>query len=72
MNVKELKQIVTVCRKNGILRLKTSEFEIELDRSSFKKTKVDKLIEKKLEEFPAWDSLPEEARLLYSSPPLDA
>lgn len=65
---RELRKIVRFCQKNGILKFKSGDFEIEIAkyhapvRDSSAEATADM-------NFPAWDTLTPEQKLLWSSTP---
>ena len=64
----ELQKIVRFCRKNGIVKLKSGDLEIELAVKPAPHRKVPEMKDS-APEFPSWDSLSPEQRLLWSSTP---
>lgn len=68
---KELKKIVRFCQKNGILKFKSGDFEIELSKwVSNSKQELPQASQNSIE-FPPWESMTPEQRLLWSSTPND-
>jgi len=69
MDIKELDKLAQLCRKRGILKLKTADIELELSefapqstrQTSAKTSAIDDSGEK------AWDELSDEEKLFYSS-----
>lgn len=68
MEPKELRKIVRFCQKNGILRFKSGDFEIELKEKQVYKPSGD-IENNPKESFPSWDSLTPEQKLLWSATP---
>lgn len=71
IDAKELKKIVRVCQKNGIVRFKSGDFEIEIKQGSVERDRkaASGLGPPDSEPFPSWDSLTPEQKLLWSSTP---
>lgn len=68
---KELRKIVRFCQKNGIVKFKSGDFEIEIkeNRPKLTKSKGEALVEDPKDTFPAWESLTDEQKLFWSSTP---
>lgn len=66
---KELRKIVRFCQKNGILKFKSGDFEIEIAKYHAPVAKETVTEGSTDLNFPAWDSLTPEQKLLWSSTP---
>lgn len=69
---KELKKIVRFCQKNGIIKFKSGDFEIEIAAQRLVATSSQREKDSAVpapESFPAWESLTPEQRLLWSATP---
>lgn len=70
-NQKELAKIARFCRKNGIKHYKNGDIELsfgtEIHQDKPPK-RTSSVVEK--DEFPQWDSLTDEQKLLWSSTPI--
>lgn len=68
--LKELKQIITFCKKNGVNRFKSGDIEVELTPSTSKRHKpaITDTTESETTSL-GWDNLTPEERLLWSSTP---
>lgn len=65
-SLSEIRKIVRFCRKNGILRYKDGEFEINLKDMPLQ-TPGPEIQTNLVPEFPSWDSLTPEQKLLWSA-----
>lgn len=68
IDIKELKKIVRFCQKTGIVKLKSGDLELEIKEKP-KVTPGPELKGDAPMQFPAWDSLTPEQKLLWSSTP---
>lgn len=68
---KDLRKIVRFCQKNGILRFKSGDFEIELSKALPMRgaSKEINVTDEAPSPFPSWDSLTPEQKLLWSATP---
>ena len=65
----EIRKIVRFCQKNGILKFKDGDFEIELKEIPKKSSAPELTSEPQQPQFPSWESMSPEQRLLWSSTP---
>lgn len=72
VNQRELAKLVHFCRKNGVFKCKTADFEIEIARESLRSPKPTGNSSGEItnEPFPPWNTLSPEEQLLWSSPPV--
>lgn len=73
IDAKTMRKIVLFCKKNGIIKFKSGDFEIEITptHSNSRKTNKENASEQGLASgaFPSWESLTREQRLLWSATP---
>lgn len=67
LNLKELKQITSFCKKNGVFKLKTADFELELSKDSFSIQRESVVQDNPITQ--GWDTLTPEQQILWSSTP---
>jgi hypothetical protein len=65
----ELRKIVRFCQKNGIIKFKSGDFEIEIKERPKAAARSKELLGTEEPTFPNWDSLTPEQKLLWSSTP---
>ena len=67
----DLKKLTAFCKKNGIYRIKTADFEFEIDKNSLSsptKPTASTQPSTDLPQFPAWEALTPEEQVLWSAP----
>lgn len=69
LNRQELAKLVHFCKKNGVFKCKTPDFEIEIARECLtpRKRTAEEKLESNPANLPAWDNLSQEQKLLWSS-----
>lgn len=69
IDTKELKKIVRFCQRNGIVKFKSGDFEVEIKEKPTIYKPGPELKGMPEHEFPNWDTLTPEQKLLWSSTP---
>ena len=71
MNFKELQKIVKFARKQGIIRLKMADCELELSQSAISPTKITRTIKTDNKDVESKSQYSDEQILFWSTQPID-